>query len=300
MKIFILGSKGFIGSHLVEYYIKKGLHVSGCDLIEKGKENYSYYQISLLSTEFEQIFEREQFDICINAAGSGLVGLSLSRPLSDFEANTVTVIHILEAIRKCKPLCKFIQISSAAVYGNPKVLPVSENEALNPLSPYGWHKLMSEMICKEYTQIYQLNTVITRPFSVYGPGLKKQLLWDVFQKIIKSDQILELWGTGNESRDFIYITDLVRAIDLILINGEFKGEAYNIASGKETTIKEIINLLLNTLKKKTALNFNQQVKKGDPLNWHGDIKRIKEIGFEPEITEEVGIKYLSEWLTDLN
>ena len=297
MKVLILGSEGFIGSHLVNHFIDIGWHVSGCDLIEKSSVRYVYQKISLLSADIERLFDEEKYDVCVNAAGSGNVGFSISHPLSDFEANTLAVIHILEAIRNKLPKCKYIHISSAAVYGNPAKLPVKEDDELNPSSPYGWHKLMSELLCKEYTHLYHLQTAIVRPFSVFGPGLKKQLLWDIYQKYLSSDDSIELWGTGNESRDFIYISDVASAIEAIALKADFKSEAYNLASGKETGINDIAKLFLSKFSKKVEVNFNQHAKIGDPLNWCADISKLNELGFEPKVSMEDGIDKLVKWIS---
>ncbi|MBK6479818.1 MAG: SDR family oxidoreductase [Saprospiraceae bacterium] len=112
----------------------------------------------------ESIFRNERFDICINAAGNGSVAFSIGNPKTDFEANTYHVIKILDAIRMYQSECKFLQISSVAVYGNPIKLPINECDNLNPLSAYGFNKLMSEMICKEYHTLYNLPIAIIRPF----------------------------------------------------------------------------------------------------------------------------------------
>ena len=111
--------------------------------------SYTYYKISRLPGQFEDIFIEEKYDACINASGSGNVNHSVMHPLEDFELNTFDTARILDAIRKHNKACKYLHISSAAVYGNPAHLPVNEEMACKPLSPYGWHKLMAEQLCKE-------------------------------------------------------------------------------------------------------------------------------------------------------
>jgi UDP-glucose 4-epimerase len=301
VQILILGSEGFIGSHLVSYFSQKGWQVYGADLMEVGTQHYHYSKISRLSPEFDELLALTSFDVCINAAGSGNVPYSMTHPVSDFEANSLDTLRILDGLRRHQPQCRYLHISSAAVFGNPQQLPVRENDRKEPMSPYGWHKLISEKICREYTQVYKLHTVIVRPFSVFGPRLKKQLIWDLSQKIKRATPgaIVELWGTGSESRDFIYITSLAEAFYCIINKALFEAEEYNIASGEETSIKTAAELVVEQFNKPVRLQFNQQVRAGDPQNWKADISRLKALGFSNTVSFEQGIKQTVEWLKDL-
>jgi UDP-glucose 4-epimerase len=300
LKILILGSEGFIGSHCVSYFLNSGRSVFGIDLFEQPTRDYTYSKVSRLSPELDELFAANTFDAVVNAAGSGNVPYSMTHPVIDFEANSLDTIRVLEAIRKHQPMCKYIHISSAAVYGNPSRLPVQEDHATLPLSPYGWHKLIAEQLCKEYSSVYALNLAIIRPFSVYGVGLKKQLFWDLYNKIKNSSSHIELHGTGMESRDFIHVHDLVRAIELILENGLLNGETYNIASGEETSIQKVVDIFLKTLDHPIAYQFNGKVRAGDPLQWKADITSIKRLGFAPKRTLPEGLTEVSAWLHQLS
>lgn len=299
MNLLIIGSEGFIGSHCVDHFLAGSHTIWGLDLFEQPTRNYSYIKVSRLSPEFEEIFQNQVFDVVINAAGSGNVNYSMTHPLLDFEANCLDTIRILDVIRKHQPLCKYIHFSSAAVYGNPVKLPVKEGDPTNPLSPYGWHKLISENLCLEYTSVYDLKTAIVRPFSVYGPGLKKQLFWDLYQKCIHAKDAVQLFGTGTESRDFIYIADLVRALDIIINKGAMKGECYNLASGKESTIASVVKTYFDVAGIKTPYTFNGNIREGDPRNWRADISTISELGFKPEIELSAGLGHVVKWMRSL-
>lgn len=277
----------------------KGSDVFGIDLLEQPTKKYHYTKVSRLSPELDEVFENNSFDGVINAAGSGNVPYSMTHPVIDFEANSLDTIRVLEAIRKHQPKCRYIHLSSAAVYGNPVRLPIHETDPTLPLSPYGWHKLIAEQLCMEYSSIYGINVAVIRPFSVYGIGLKKQLFWDVFNKIEKSTEIIELHGTGMESRDFIHVYDLIEAIDVIVRNGQLKGEIYNLASGKETTIKEVVELFVKTLNVPLSCTFNGKVRAGDPLNWRADITHVQSLGFTPRYTLETGLEGVSRWLQQI-
>ncbi|OOQ59461.1 NAD-dependent epimerase/dehydratase family protein [Mucilaginibacter pedocola] len=293
MKILIIGSMGFIGSHAYKYFSAKH-QVWGADVVPNpGADNY--YQLEKTDTDYTPVFNKHTFDICINASGNGSVPISINKPVFDFELNVTNTIKLLDAIRIHSPACKFINMSSAAVYGNPPSLPVTEDLPLKPMSPYGWHKLYAEQICKEYYYMYNLQTINLRLFSVYGEGLKKQLFWDTYQKCQSAKEI-ELFGSGNETRDFIYIGDLMKALECVVHRGLFNGEAINVSSGIETTIKEAATIFCASVDEKIKLKFNNIVKPGDPFHWRADISTLCGWGFAPHTTIQDGLKNTAQWL----
>jgi UDP-glucose 4-epimerase len=297
MKILIIGSKGFIGFHAMEYFKKQNFTVLGCDVVTDYTSK-DYYQIDATNSDYHTLFEKHEFDACINCSGAASVPLSLEFPLKDFNLNTVNVFKILEAIRTYQPKCKFVNLSSAAVYGNPTQLPISENVVLQPLSPYGIHKLQAEQIGKEFHDFYAIQTCSLRIFSAYGNGLKKQLFWDLYQKFLNADAI-ELYGTGKESRDFIHVDDIVRAIHLVLEKSTFSGEAINIANGEEFTIEYVAELFRRNFKAQKSISFNNHVKQGDPLNWRADISKLESIGYQQTVSLEEGIQRYIHWINSL-
>lgn len=300
MKIIVIGGCGFIGSNAVKFFLKKGNQVAVCDVVDSPYPGIEFFKVDRNNPDYDRVFENNSYDVCINASGSATVGTSFTEPLNDYTLNTINVFKILNSIRKFNPGCKFINFSSAAVYGNPEQQPVKESHATNPLSPYGCHKLMAERICTEFYRIYNISTCSLRVFSAYGPGLKKQLFWDVFQKVKNTtgsnDCEIELFGTGNESRDFIFIDDLMNAIDAVIQKGNFMGNIINVSSGVETTISEAAGLLVSILNEKLKIKFSGTVKKGDPLNWNADISLLSSFGFSAETNIKTGVKKYSEWL----
>lgn len=295
MKILIIGSRGFIGSHCFDYFSKDN-EVIGCDvIIDYNTPNYIF--IESVDSDFQEIFYNNKFDVCINCSGAASVPFSLNNPYHDFQLNTINVYKILECIRKFSPECRFINLSSAAVYGNPISLPIEESTTLNPISPYGMHKLMAEQICQEFNRFWGIRTCCLRIFSAYGPRLKKQLLWDIYQKIKKNDELV-LYGTGNETRDFIYISDIIRIIDMVIQKAEFRGEALNIANGKQIKIKDIADIMVRTIGLKKEIIFNQQTGPGDPIYWEADIEKIKNIGYKSTVDIESGIKNYILWVKE--
>jgi UDP-glucose 4-epimerase len=294
MKILVIGSKGFIGAHLIQALRLKQHETFGCDVVVEYNDAH-YFQVDATNASYEDIFDLTEFDICINCSGAASVPDSFAHPLRDYNLNTRNVYLILDAIRKHQPRCKFLNLSSAAVYGNPDQLPVTEQMLSRPLSPYGWHKYYAEMICEEFYSYFNIATCSVRIFSAFGPGLRKQLFWDWYQKINQNPSVT-LFGTGRESRDFIYIDDLIRAILCIAENGTFQSEVINVANGKEILIADAIEIFKSQSGISFTYTFNNEVRTGDPLNWCADINTLTALGYRQQVTFEEGIKRYIQWL----
>jgi UDP-glucose 4-epimerase len=293
MKILVIGSKGFIGSYCLTTL---GLEheVWGCDVVTD-YESKKYLQIDATTSDFHELFRKNQFDICINCSGAASVPDSFVHPLRDLLLNTFNVAKMLESIKIFNPECKFINLSSAAIYGDPVKLPITESAEPLPLSPYGYHKKYAEDIVKEFALFFKLRTCSLRLFSVYGAGLKKQFFWDLHTKILSSDHI-ELWGTGNESRDFIYVEDVVNAIICVINNGAFAGECINIANGTEVIIKDVAALFKKTHYKEFTFSFAGVEHEGYPVNWKADIDLLKGMGYQQQVSIEAGVQKYIDWL----
>jgi dTDP-glucose 4,6-dehydratase/UDP-glucose 4-epimerase len=297
MKVLIVGSKGFIGSHLQQSLADEH-EVWGCDVYTNYNEK-NFFLVQNAFTDFSEIFLHQKFDICINCSGASSVPDSIKNPARDFDLNVHNVLLILEAIRLNGSTCKFINLSSAAVYGNPQQLPISEEHALNPMSPYGFHKMYSEKLCLEYFLYFQVPTCSIRIFSAYGPRLRKQIFWDLFLKS-KSTNSIDLFGTGRETRDFIFIEDIVDAIKCLLKNGAFEATVYNLANGKAHTINEVANTFMEIIGWSGEIKFNRVHRDGDPDFWEADISKIKKLGFAPKVTLEEGVKKYAKWISSLD
>jgi UDP-glucose 4-epimerase len=273
----------------------EGYEMWGADLVDHHPTAYGYFHIDRSLPEFEQIFKHQHFNYCINAAGSGSVPISIAEPIKDFELNVLDTFKLLNAIRLNNRDCKYIHFSSAAVYGNPIKLPIAETAALVPVSPYGYHKWLSEIICKEFVDLYQMPIIIVRPFSAYGPGLRKQLIWDLYQKVIKGDTVM-LHGTGNETRDFIYVDDIVKAVNTLMGGGTFNGDVYNIASGSSISIREVSEVFKKLMAGNKEILFENKPDPGTPLFWKADISKITALGFKPDTTFENGLQQTIQWI----
>tara|TARA_Y100000031_G_scaffold57259_1_gene64935 strand:- start:1427 stop:2332 length:906 start_codon:yes stop_codon:yes gene_type:complete len=296
-KILVIGSNGFIGTEAIRYFQSQGYAVTGCD-ITAGDNSTDYFKVESNEPNYNEIFRQARPDLCLNASGAASVPFSFDDPLIDYQLNVINVFKMLEAIRISNPKTIYINISSAAVYGTPSQLPVSEDADVDPISPYGWHKWQSELACSEYAKLYGLKTCSMRVFSAYGPGLNKQLFWDLHQKTREGNSI-ELLGTGDESRDYIFVEDLVRASETIAINAKLQGEVINVATGIETTIRNAAKTFIKTLSWDGRISFSGIKRMGDPENWCADISKLEMMGFKPKCSLESGMEVYCKWLQSL-
>lgn len=294
MAILIIGSEGFIGTHLVKYLLEQGEKVVGADIKAVQKENY--YQVNSYEPNYDEIFAEQQFSLCINASGSANVKFSFAQPKLDFDSNTLTVFRLLNAIKIHQPNCKFINLSSAAVYGNSSHEPLNESMNCKPVSPYGYHKWYAELICKEYADLFGLKTCSTRLFSVYGELQEKLLFWDMWMKFQQNPNNIELFGTGDEARDFLYVKDVAKALYIIYQQHTFDGSPVNIASGTTTSIKEVASVFYGKLSNKTNYTFTHNAKQGDPDILAADITKLSLHGFTTNFQLSEGLEKYIQWL----
>jgi dTDP-glucose 4,6-dehydratase/UDP-glucose 4-epimerase len=299
-RLIVLGSEGFIGQYVAREFdsVREQYEVHTADIVASSL-SLPHFLIDDDKLSFERILGSGSFDLCINCTGAASVADSNQNPLRDYELNVANVARMLDAVRKTQgSSCRFLNLSSAAVYGNPSVLPVSEEAETNPISPYGFHKLQTEHLLQGYARLFGLRASSVRIFSAYGPALKKQLFWDLYRKALESETV-ELWGTGGETRDFIEVGDLARAIRIVCERADFEGEAINVASGEETSIESAVQIFLAHFGASRGYRFNGQVKEGDPRNWRADISKLKSMGFEPTVSMAQGLRGYVDWLKDL-
>ena len=295
--VLITGVAGFLGRYVARHFVREGWRVIGIDDVPPENVQLTavaFHRLQLPSTALPEILRATAPDVCVHCAGRASVPLSMAEPKPDFEANAVLTFELLDALRLHAPRCRTLFLSSAAVYGDPAALPVTEDQRVAPLSPYGYHKRQAELLCEEFSRIYGLPTAVVRIFSAYGPGLRRQVLWDICSRALMTGR-LSLGGTGEESRDFIHAGDVAAGLRVLAERAAAEGEIYNLASGTETTIRELATLLLGALGSKVTPEFDGQRRPGDPLHWRADISRLQALGFQPQISRERGIAATAQW-----
>jgi UDP-glucose 4-epimerase len=250
-------------------------------------------QCDLATADLAEILKHTRPDILVHCAGNANVGLSIQDPLMDLNGSYVLLTKLFHALESVQVLPRVLFLSSAAVYGNPESLPIREDAKRQPVSPYGLHKAACEDLCEYATRVQGLDCRVLRIFSAYGAGLRKQILWDLCGKLSRSGEVT-LFGTGEETRDFVNVHDIVRAAELVLKAGE--PGIFNVASGRETRIADLVAVLLKTAgEDPTRARFNGQKKEGDPLNWRADISRIAGLGFSASVDLEAGVWEYWDW-----
>ena len=230
LRLLVTGAAGFIGSHVAGLAVERGYEVHGVDLAEAPECRGGIPPSSDVRRAgvFESLIEEIRPVACIHAAGRASVYESVANPALDFASGPVLTFALLDELRRHAPECRALFLSSAAVYGNPEKLPVGEDAPAAPISPYGFHKRQSELLCREFTDVYGMKTAVARIFSAYGEGLRRQVLWDICRKSLIEGRLL-LHGTGAETRDFLHVRDIAVGLMQIVEGAPMGGETYNLA-----------------------------------------------------------------------
>ena len=298
MNTVITGANGFIGSALATFLSKRH-HKLTCisnhaNNISSQKSIQKCYPIALPSDDVISLIKHVKPDLLIHTAGRSSVPISVKDPASDYASGPPVVFQLLDALRSHSPKTIFLFLSSAAVYGNSATLPIHEESAISPISPYGYHKYQSELLVREFAEIYGIRSASVRIFSAYGIGLKRQLLWDVCQKAWASNQI-SLLGTGNEARDFIHITDVCRALEFISGKPDLLGQPINLCSGISTPIQEVSQLIASLFPHRPSIIFSGVQQLGAPVRWQGEASWLHSHGFNCSISVADGVKEYVSW-----
>ena len=179
-------------------------------------------------------------------------------------------------------------LSSAAVYGNPRRVPIREGDPAEPISPYGRHKLAAEHILGFYRDQFRISVRIARIFSAYGPGLDRQIVHEIVAKVRQGDD-LGLQGSGRETRDFIHIEDLTQALLRIALASRCP-PIVNVASGQATRIRDLALTAARFSPRDISVRFSGRVRLGDPRFWKADISRLRSLGFRPKVSLREGLR----------
>lgn len=294
-RVLVTGANGFIGNKVAFCFGERGYEVIGWDRQEKQNPVQIKNLDMSCTLKIEDGLLDANPDIIIHCAGNADVGKSVQNPEMDFYGNVVITRNLLFALHKLEmDNTRLVFLSSAGVYGNPKELPITEETELNPLSPYAVHKVMCEDLCTYFVKNYGMDIKVARIFSAYGNGLKKQIFWDMYTKASKTGK-LDMFGTGNESRDYIHINDVISAI-YILATTTSDQVVFNVANGEEITIREATKIFAEHAGvKEENITFNGIVREGDPLNWKADITKIKKLGYQKSVSMKDGLLEYYKW-----
>lgn len=301
MSVVVTGGAGFIGSHLVEKLVGKGAHVTVLDNFQSGTLKNIASVADSIHIVTGDVRNRESLtviadaDIVFHLAANASVPLSVENPRYDFETNALGTFNILEASLHCD-VKKIVYASSAAVYGEPVYTPMDENHPLQPISPYGVSKLAGEKVGETFKKVYGLPFAAVRIFNTYGPRQPRYVMYDFIKKLKKTPQILEVLGTGEQIRDYCYVSDMV---DVFMAVAEKGDSIYNAAGGVSTSITELAELMVAVLSPDADICYTGTSWKGDITTLTADITKLKQLGVEPKILLRDGVQKLIQWFEEV-
>lgn len=290
MNIFVTGSSGFIGASLAEGLATLGHKVTAIARPPSPKALTNPVQsvlVPITKHALGPLLSKHRPEVLIHCVGTSTVHQAQSNPSQDFNSTVGTVSEALEAVRTFSPDTLFILVSSASVYGDSGDARLCETLPPQPISVYGYNKWMAELLVQQYTTQFGLNTLIVRPFSVYGETLRKQVVFDLCKKLILRPTELLLSGTGEESRDFLHIDDLVSAL-VHLVNLRHTG-VINLATGTPTTIANLAGFIASRLAPKTRITFTGELSQGNPLSLVGSVSMASQLGIRQSVPLETGL-----------
>jgi len=305
MSVWVTGAKGFIGSHLARELADADELVHGIGhgaLEEAGLRRLglqSWVNGEIESANLDSMAAAHGLPSSVfHLAGGSSVGLAIAHPFEDFSRTVASTARLLEWLRIHSPQSRLIVASSAAVYGSGHPGPISEQADLTPMSPYGRHKLMMEQLCRSYSETFGIRCTVVRLFSVYGSGLRKQLLWDICTRLQQDSRELVLGGTGEEIRDWCEARDVVRL--LASLERLPQTEAFRVingGSGRGMRVAEIAGLLAARWGH-VPVRFSGLVRAGDPFSLLADDTQLRGAGFEWRVAPEQGIDDYSRWFKE--
>ncbi|MBO0470865.1 NAD-dependent epimerase/dehydratase family protein [Enterococcus sp. DIV0242_7C1] len=308
--ILITGGAGFIGSTLANFYSKNHQVIVVDDLSMGNKNNLDHSDnirfIEGSVTDFslmEELLKTNQFDYIFHLAAVASVADSVERPVETHQVNFDSVFQLLELIRAHQAdLKRLVFTSSAAVYGDEPTLPKAEESVIRPLTPYAIDKFAAEKYVVDYYHLYQIPTSAVRFFNVYGPKQNPEspysgvisIIMDRYKKLLnKEETSFTMFGDGSQSRDFVFIEDVVQALDLVATSNASLGEVYNVGTGTAINLNDLVATLDELLASELPVQ-NQPERSGDIKYSLADISKIKAIGYEPKHTIKAGLeKYVS-------
>ncbi len=284
MKLLVTGSRGFIGGSVGRYAAAAGHDVLGVARSSQPEEDWPgrYVQADVLHAPLADIIADFAPDAVLHGAGTASVGASLAAPLEDLRAAVLTWANTLESIRLSGVRPVILFPSSAAVYGNPASLPVSEEAPVSPVSPYGFHKAACELIGRGYAECFGLNIAVCRLFSVFGVRQRRLLVWELFDQLLGPNPVVHLQGTGRESRDYLLVDDLASAL-LGLASHPSWGPSpkdagrlrvLNLCRGQETPVLALARLMSALCRSEKPVCCHGAAQPGHPARWVGDPSRL--------------------------
>jgi UDP-glucose 4-epimerase len=276
MRISITGIDGFVGT-----YLSNKLKLNSENTIIPIDFSYG---VDL--TDWNQVSKTEEFDVLVHLAAKLFIPDSFENPQSFYYTNLICTLNALELCRKYN--AKMVYVSSY-VYGRPEYLPIDEKHPVRAFNPYAQSKLISEELCNGYNRDFGVNSIIIRPFNIYGRGQNKNLLFSSIIDQAKNGEIN--LKDSRPKRDYVYIDDVVNALIRSIYYDKSTFEVFNIGSGESYSVAKIADLIVNSLPNKIEVNYSGEERKNEILDTIADISKAKSLlDWQPTISLEEGLK----------
>lgn len=301
MRFWITGARGFIGTHLACHLSANDHEVLGIGhghwpeaRQEAGLAGWLDGEIA--AANLEHLLQQGGAPDCIvHLAGGSSVGYAIAHPYEDYTRTVTSTANLLEWVRGAAPAARVIAISSAAVYGAGHPAAITESAATHPFSPYGYHKLMMEQLLRSYAENYGISGLVLRLFSVFGPGLRKQLLWDLCQRMDTGPAVLELGGSGDELRDWTHVRDVVGGILAATELASTDVPVFNLATGVATPVRDVAACVVDAFGATCDLAFSGHARVGDPFALVADNASLAGHGIDCRTSAAEGIREYVTW-----
>lgn len=279
--VLITGAGGFLAGHFAEAFSSAGWRTIGAgrrdtDGSAARFDRHAVHDVCDVAGN-AALLEAHAPDAIVHLAAPANVQQSVRTPLADMHGHVLPAAAVLESVRVTGSGAHFILISSAAVYGDPATLPVREDAPLAPISPYGFHKLQQEILLQEYVEIHGVRGSIARIFSTYGERMRRLAVWDITRRALAGHY--SVYGTGEESRDYLYAGDAAQAIVCIAENAPGSAEAVNVASGEAVSIRKLAEEILRFAGIDATPEFTGELLPGSPRAWRADTSLLRAFGW---------------------
>ena len=299
---WVTGAAGFLGSHVANRLVQDGWTVCGIGHQSTHPDSLARSRIAgWRVSDVDQAglsalldMSGGAPDLVFHAAGGASVGRSVDDPSEDRARTVDATAALLRCLCSAAPSAHLILPSSAAVYGEFGSVAVGEDHPRAPVSPYGEHKALCEDLCEAAHRETGLPVTVVRFFSLYGSGLRKQLLWDLCGQLNKLKGEVTLFGSGEESRDWMHVSDAAALISL-LAGAPAGWRVLNGGTGVTTCVRDVAELVTTLMAGRGTLHFNHQRRPGDPAHLVADIGALTATGFRHNVSLPDGASEYVTW-----
>ncbi|QCO19998.1 NAD(P)-dependent oxidoreductase (plasmid) [Azospirillum brasilense] len=298
--IWVTGAAGFAGRAILQRLRASGRRAIGLGHAPEGSPERAdpLFLAGSIAPDLIE-FAVRRFgapDAVVHAAGGSSVAAGQAAPFDDFQRTVTTTASLVHTLGRLAPNVRIVFLSSAAVYGNAAPVPLKEDDPCAPVSQYGWHKLLAEKLCQQGAATHGIRCAVIRFFSIYGPGLRKQVLWDVGRRLLTSSGTVDVNATGEETRDFLHIEDMVD-LTLLLLNSRLPDPIIiNGGTGRAVSLSDLLEMLGKALSPAASIRFTGTERHGNPQHLQADTSRLSALGFMPRRSIEEGILDYALWL----